>query len=89
MSESAARRRKRYVNRPKDIYKHTCLIRVPRYSSDGCKFLGEFGSKYSKRRPTKARGNDHVTRNKFNRQQDNNAIVNYAVDGIFLQEKMR
>ena len=40
------------------------------------KVLGDFGSKYIKIRPTKDRRNDPVPRNKFNRKQENNAIVN-------------
>ena len=39
-----------------------------------------------KHRPTKYRGNDPATRKKFNRQKQNNDIVNHTVDEIFLQE---
>ena len=49
--------------------------------------MGDFGSKYSKIRPSKDCGHDTSNRNKFNRQQDNNDIVNHAVDDINLQEK--
>ena len=48
--------------------------------------MGDFGSKYSKRRHTKDRRNNQATRNKFNRQKDENAIVNHAVDEILLRE---
>ena len=47
--------------------------------------MGDFGSKYSKIRPTKDRRNDPTTINKFNIQQDNNAIGNHAVDETILQ----
>ena len=70
----------------KDRSKHTCFIHCPGNSSYEFKVLWDFGLKYSKRRPTKYRGNEPATKNKFNRQQENNAIVNHAVDDIILQE---
>ena len=39
---------------------------------------------YAKSRPTKDHGNDPVNRKKFNRQQENNSIVNSSVDEILL-----
>ena len=48
--------------------------------------MGDFGSKYSKIRPTKDRRHDPMTRKEFNIQQDNNDIVNHAEDKILLQE---
>ena len=51
--------------------------------------MGEFGSKYSKISPTKDRGNDPLTKNKFNRNQENNDIVNHALDDIIPQEALR
>ena len=48
--------------------------------------MGFFGSKYAKSRPTKDHDNDNKNRNKFNRHQDNNAIVKQSVDGILHQE---
>ena len=42
--------------------------------------MGDFGSKYVKSRPTKYHGKYPVPRNKINRQQENNYIVNSAVD---------
>ena len=69
MSESSEKRRKRYVDNFDDRSKHTSLIYVPGNSSYEYRVLGDFGSKYSKRRPTKDRGNDNATRKKFNRQQ--------------------
>ena len=53
MSESAVKRRKRYADQLKDISKLTCLIHGPGNSSYKCKFLGDFGTKYAKDRPTK------------------------------------
>ena len=79
-SESAGKSRKKYIDNTKDIYKPTCVIHSPRNSSYECKVLGYFGSKYSKSRPAKDRGHNTATRKKFNWQQENNAIVNHAVD---------
>ena len=44
MSESSGNRIKRYVDHPKDISKLSCLIHVPRHSSDECNILGDFVS---------------------------------------------
>ena len=63
-----------------------CLIHGPGHSSYECKVLRDFGDKYVKGKPTKNRGNHTVPRNKFNRQQENNSIVNSAVDEIMLPE---
>ena len=79
MSERAGNYRKGYVYHPKDRLKLTCLIHGPGHLSDECKVLGDFGCKYSKSRPTKYRGHNIATRNKFNRHQDSNDIVNHAV----------
>ena len=49
--------------------------------------LGDFGYKCPTIRPTKDRGHDPININKFNRQKQNNAIVESAVDKILLQEK--
>ena len=59
------------------------------HSSDEFKVLGDFGSKYAKIRPTKDRGNDPIPRKKFNSQQNNNSIVNNAVDEIFLHANQK
>ena len=44
-SESAGKRRKRYVDHPKDRSKLTYLIHEPANSSDKCKVWDELGSK--------------------------------------------
>ena len=77
MSESAGKFIKRYVVHPKDRSKRIFLILGIGHSSDECKVLGDFGSKYSKIRPTKYRGHDPATVNKFNRHKDNNYIANH------------
>ena len=79
MSERAVNIRKIYVDYQKGESK-TCLIHGPGHSSDELKVLGEFSSNYVKTRPTKYRRNNPVLRNRFNRQQENNSIVNSAVD---------
>ena len=58
MSESSDKRRKSYVDHPKDRSKLTCIIHGPGTSSDECKVLRNFGSEYSKRRPAKDRGKE-------------------------------
>ena len=78
MSESAVNHKKSYVDHLKGRSK--CLIHGPGHSSDECKLLGDFSSKYSKSRSTKYRVHDPATRKKFNRHQKNNTIVNHVVD---------
>ena len=85
MSESAGKRRKRYVDDTKDRYKLTCLIHIPGNSSNECKVLGCFGSKYSKSMTKDSMQNPTKT-NKFNRKQEKHGIVQNAVDEIILQE---
>ena len=66
----------------------TCLIHSPGHSSEECKVLGDFGSKHAKIRPTKYHGSSSVPRKTFNRHQENNTIVNNAVDEILLTKKV-
>ena len=61
ISESVVKHRKMYVDYLKDKSRQTCIIYHPDHSSDECKFLGDFGSKYSKSRSTKERGHDPAT----------------------------
>ena len=86
MSERAVKNRKRYVDHTKDRPKISCLVHGPRHSSDECKILGDFGSKYSKIMPTKYRVDYPTTKKKFSIHQDNNAIVQHEVHYIILQE---
>ena len=72
-----------------DISKLSCLIHGPGNSSDECKVLGEFGSKYYKIRPNKDRRHEPATKNKFNRHKQNNAIVHHKVGGVILQDKKK
>ena len=65
ISESAGKRRKRYVDNPKDRLKLTCLIHVPGNSSDEYKILGDFGNKYDKVGPTKDHGHEPEIKKKF------------------------
>ena len=53
MSGSSGKCIKSYVYHPKDRTKITCLIHGSENTSDECKFLGDFGTKYSKNRPNK------------------------------------
>ena len=84
MSESSGKLRKRYSDHPNDKSKPTYLIHGPWNSSDECKVLGYFGSKYAKSRLTKDWNHDTANRKKFNRQKDNNDTVNIAVYDILL-----
>ena len=47
------------------------------------------GSKYVKIIHTKDHGNNILPGNKFNRQQENNGIVNSEVDEILLHENQK
>ena len=89
MNESAGKSRKRHVDHPRYISKLTCLVNGPRHSSGECKVLRDFGSKYSKIRPTQDRRQDPKKMDKFNRNQDKNDIVQYAVYEIILQGNMK
>ena len=89
MIESADKLSKRYVEYLKVKSKPTCLVHGPGHSAYECKVLVDFGSKYSKIMPTKDRGHGTTNRNKFKRQQENNYIVNSAVDEILLQENQK
>ena len=53
----------------------TCLAHVPEHSSDECKVLGDFGSKYTKGIPTKDLRQEPATKKTIRRQKENNAIV--------------
>ena len=85
MSDSTIKRRKRYVDHTMYISKLPCLIHGPRNSTDECKVLGYFGSKYSKSRPMKLCGQEPAKIEKFNRNQEINDMVHHAADEIILQ----
>ena len=51
--------------------------------------MRDFGSKYSKRRPTKDHGQEPATKNNFNRKQENNGIVQHTFDDIILQDNKK
>ena len=85
MSEIARNHSKIYVDNPKDRSKPTCLIHVPGHSSYECTILEDLDSEYVKSRPTKYPRHNPANGNKFNKQKQNNAILNHAVDEIFLQ----
>ena len=89
MGDSAGNDRKSYVDHLKDGSRQYCLIHEPGHSSDECKVLGEFGSKYSKIRPTKYHRHDPAIKNKFKRHQENTGISNHAMHEIILQENKK
>ena len=51
--------------------------------------MGDCGAKYAKSNPNKDCGNHTVPRIKFNRQQENNSIVDNVVDEILLHEPQK
>ena len=67
----------------------TCLIHGPGSSSEECKVIGDFGTKYATSRPTKDRGSNPIPKKCFNRQKENNSSVNNAVDKILLNETQK
>ena len=71
----------------RDRSKQTFLIHGPGNSSDEYEILGGFSFKYSKIWSTKEQRQEPETRNRFVRQQDNNSLVQHAVNDIILQEK--
>ena len=81
--ESAGKRRKRHVDSPTGKIKN-CLIHGPGHSSEECKVVGDFETKYANSRPTKDGRNIPMPRKKIDRHQENNAIVKNAVDEILL-----
>ena len=87
MSKSDVKRRKIYLDYPRDRSKQTCLIHRPRHSSYECKVLGEFGFMYARYRPTKERRKELAVKNYFGRPQENNSILQHAVHGDILLEK--
>ena len=89
MSESAGKRRKRYVDYLEGKSKPTCLIHGSGNSSYECNILGDFDSKYVKSRPNKDHGHDNVPRKQFNRQQENNSIINSKGDEIILHKNQK
>ena len=86
--ERAGNRRKRHLDSPSGKSK-TCLIHGPVYSSEECKVLGDFETKYANIRPNKDRGSNPVPRGEFNRQMENNDIVNKSVGEILLTENQK
>ena len=87
MSKSAKKHIKSYVDHLEDRLTLNFLIHVPGHSSDECKVLGGFGSKYSKIRLTKDHGQEPATNKKFNINPEKNAIVHHSVHQIILQDK--
>ena len=85
MSESAGKRKKWYIDRWMSKSK-SFNIDGPGHSSDGYKVLWDFGFKYAKGKPTKYHVNHTIQRKKFNRQLENNEIINNVLDEILLNE---
>ena len=84
ISERSVKRRKGCIDYPKGKSKPTCLIHVPVHLSYEWNFMRDFCSNYVKSWSTKYRRHDPIPKKKFKRYQENNAIVNIAVDKILL-----
>ena len=57
--------------------------------SDGCKVLGEFGTKYSAAQPNKDLGRNTIPRRRFHKKQENHDIINNVVDEIQITESKK
>ena len=71
---SACKRRKQYVDRSKSESK-TCMIHGDEHSSDECKVLGEFGTKYAASYPTKDRGSNLIPRIIFHKNKKTRLLL--------------
>ena len=67
--------------------KLTCLINVPGHSSDKCRVLGDFGTKYAKNGPTKYHSEEPTNKKDFGIHHENNDIVQHELDENILQER--
>ena len=55
-------------------------------SSDECKVLVEFGTKYAAAQPKKNHGRNPVTKNVFHEKQENHTIIDSMVDELHMVE---
>ena len=85
MGKHSDKRNKRRVDFLRGQYTLTCIFRDPGHSSDECKVLNGFGTKYTKVKPFKERNQDPTFRKKFGNNPEVNFIVQRAVDEIILQ----
>ena len=65
MSKRAGKRKQGYVDHLRYRLKLTCIIHGPGNSSDECKVLNYFGSKYTKSRDYEENGQDPAFKKKF------------------------
>ena len=77
-----------YLDHPSGESK-ICLIYGPGNSSNEWKIFGDFGANYAKENPTKDHENYPIPRDKFNRQKENNVIVNNTMDGTLLHKTQK
>ena len=82
----AGNNKQRYVDHPRGWSQLTCLINGLGHSSDECRVLNGFGTKYAKYRPFKESSQDTNTNKKWGKKQEVNYFVQEAVDEIILQE---
>ena len=60
------------------------MIHGLRHSSDECKVLGEFLTKYAADQPTKNRGSNTIPKKGFHKKQENHTIIDNMVDELHM-----
>ena len=65
------------------------MIHGAGHSSDECKVLSEFGTKYAASQPTKDHGRNPNHRKRVQEKQENHAIINNVVDEIRMIESKK
>ena len=81
----AVEHRKRYVDRSNSKSK-TCMIHGTGHYFKECKVLWGFVTKHAAAQPTEDRSSNPVPRQKFQKNQENHAIINNVVDEILMNE---
>ena len=59
------------------------------HSSDECKVLGEFGTKYAAAQPTKNRVTNPIPQKGFQKKQENHTIIENMMDELHMVESKK
>ena len=86
MGKLSGKRNQRYVYPPRDIYKLTCIIHGFGHSSDECKLIKYFSTKYATVGSFKQIRKEPTSNKNIGKKQELNDIVQHAVDDIILQK---
>ena len=65
------------------------MIHGPGHSSDECKVLKTFGTKYAASQPTKDQGSNPIPRKVFYKKQDKHDIIENMVDELCMVESKK